>query len=99
MLLAELHRFIRLTGLLPAAGTHGYRRMRAALIDQVFRADLMIQAFAINAVLFAAAVAVFIGLLNSARKAGTLMQGGEWRRRPRPPPPARMANERFAFQG
>jgi ABC-2 type transport system permease protein len=57
--------------------TYVFEGMRAVLIDQTFRADLMIQAFALNAVYFAIAVYVFIRLLDSARHAGTLMQGGE----------------------
>ena len=51
--------------------------MRALLIDQTFRADLMIQAFALNVVLFAVAMAGFLALLASARRAGSLMQTGE----------------------
>jgi ABC-2 type transport system permease protein len=51
--------------------------MRALLIDHVFRADLMLQAFAFNLVLFAAASFAFILLLRSAREQGSLLQGGE----------------------
>ena len=40
-------------------------------------ADLMIEAFVMNAVLFAAAVAGFMWLLNAARRSGSLMQTGE----------------------
>ncbi len=43
--------------------TYVFEGMRALLIDQVFRADLMIQALAINAGLFVAAVAAFLALL------------------------------------
>ena len=57
--------------------TYVFEGMRALLIDRVFRADLMIQAFAINAVLFAAGVVTFLWLLKSARKHGTLLQGGD----------------------
>ena len=52
-------------------------RMRALIIDRVFRADLMLQSFALNAVLMAAAVAGFLTLLKSARREGTLLQGGD----------------------
>jgi len=54
-----------------------FEGMRALLIQHVFRADLMVQAFAINAVLFAAATAAFFFLLASARRHGTLLQTGE----------------------
>jgi ABC-2 type transport system permease protein len=51
--------------------------MRALLINHEFRADLMIAAFAMNVVLFAAAVTGFLQLLKSARRNGSLMQTGE----------------------
>jgi ABC-2 type transport system permease protein len=51
--------------------------MRALLIDHVFRADLMTSALAINVVLFIASFAVFLALLRSARRHGSLIQGGE----------------------
>jgi len=54
-----------------------FEGMRALLIDHVFRADLMAQAFALNVVLFAAGVAGFLVLLKSARREGTLLQGGD----------------------
>ena len=57
--------------------TYVFEGMRALLIDHVFRADLMVQAFALNAVIFAAGVAVFLILLRSARREGTLLQGGD----------------------
>jgi ABC-2 type transport system permease protein len=57
--------------------TYVFEGMRASLIDHVFRADLMAQAFALNAVLFAVAVAGFLWLLKSARREGTLLQGGD----------------------
>ena len=40
-------------------------------------ADLMVEALSINAVLFIVSFAIFLGLLNSARRAGSLLQGGE----------------------
>ncbi|MET0719897.1 MAG: ABC transporter permease, partial [Tardiphaga sp.] len=49
----------------------------ALLFDQTFRADLMFTALAINAVLFIVSFAIFLGLLNSARRAGSLVSGGE----------------------
>jgi ABC-2 type transport system permease protein len=57
--------------------TYVFEGMRALLIDHVFRADLMLWALALNAAYFAAAVAVFLALLASARRQGTLLQTGE----------------------
>ena len=57
--------------------TYVFEGMRALLIDHVFRADLMLQAFALNAVLFAAAATSYFGLLGSARRQGSLLQAGE----------------------
>jgi ABC-2 type transport system permease protein len=51
--------------------------MRALLIEHTFRTDLMIQALALNAVLFSLAVLAFLALLASARRSGSLMQTGE----------------------
>ena len=57
--------------------TYVFEGMRALLIDKAFRPDLMLDAFAINAVLFAAGVFGFLKLLESARRHGSLMQTGE----------------------
>lgn len=57
--------------------TYVFEGMRALLIDHVFRADLMLQAFAFNIVLFAAASFAFLRLLESAREHGSLLQTGE----------------------
>jgi len=57
--------------------TYVFEGMRALMIDKVFRADLMIEALAINAGLFVVAILVFVALLNSARSAGKLIQSGE----------------------
>jgi len=57
--------------------TYVFEGMRALLIEHTFRADLMIQALALNAVMFALAVLAFLALLASARRNGTLMQTGE----------------------
>jgi ABC-2 type transport system permease protein len=51
--------------------------MRSILIDQVFRSDLMVEALAINAVLFAASFAIFLALLRAAKRHGSLLGGGE----------------------
>jgi ABC-2 type transport system permease protein len=57
--------------------TYVFEGMRALLTDHVFRADLMIEALLINTVLFAGSFAIFLALLNSARRHGSLIQGGE----------------------
>jgi ABC-2 type transport system permease protein len=57
--------------------TYVFEGMRALLIDHVFRADLMIDALLINVALLIASFAIFLGLLRSARRHGSLLQGGE----------------------
>jgi ABC-2 type transport system permease protein len=57
--------------------TYVFEGMRALVMEQVFRADLMVEAFALNAVYFAAAVLAFLLLLKSSRKIGSLLQAGE----------------------
>jgi ABC-2 type transport system permease protein len=57
--------------------TYVFEGMRALLTDKVFRPDLMLDALALNAVLFAAGVFGFLKLLESARRHGSLMQTGE----------------------
>jgi ABC-2 type transport system permease protein len=54
-----------------------FEGMRALLIDHVFHADLMASALVINVVLFIASFATFLALLRSARRHGSLIQGGE----------------------
>jgi ABC-2 type transport system permease protein len=57
--------------------TYVFEGMRALLMDHTFRADLMIEAFILNALYFGAAVFAFLRLLESARHAGSLLQTGE----------------------
>jgi ABC-2 type transport system permease protein len=57
--------------------TYVFEGMRALLFDHVFRTDLMIEALLINIVLFAVSFAIFLALLRSARRAGSLITGGE----------------------
>jgi ABC-2 type transport system permease protein len=57
--------------------TYVFEGMRALMIDHVFRADLMLEALGLNAVLFVLGSAAFLRLLKSARRSGALMQGGE----------------------
>jgi ABC-2 type transport system permease protein len=54
-----------------------FEGMRALILEQQFRADLMVAAFALNAAYFAVAVAIFLALLRSARRIGSLLQSGE----------------------
>lgn len=57
--------------------THVFEGLRALVIDHVFRADLMIVAFALNALYFTAAYLTFRYFLWQARVKGSLMQLGE----------------------
>lgn len=57
--------------------TYVFEGMRALLIDHVFRADLMIWSLAINTVLLVASFAIFLALLRSAKRLGSLLGGGE----------------------
>ena len=57
--------------------TYVFEGMRALVMEQVFRADLMVAAFALNALYFGAAVLAFLELLKSARRGGSLLQTGE----------------------
>jgi ABC-2 type transport system permease protein len=57
--------------------TYVFEGMRALLMEHQLRGDLMIAAFALNALYFAGAVVAFLQLLKSARRAGSLLQTGE----------------------
>jgi ABC-2 type transport system permease protein len=57
--------------------TYVFEGMREALLHQVFRVDLMLQALALNAIYLALASVAFMALLNGARKQGSLLQTGE----------------------
>jgi ABC-2 type transport system permease protein len=57
--------------------TYVFEGMRALVLEQSFRPDLMLAAFGLNLVYFAIAVAIFLVLLNSARRIGSLLQSGE----------------------
>ena len=57
--------------------TYVFEGMRALLIDHQFRADLMLEALALNAVLFVVSAMAFLALIASARKQGSLIQSGE----------------------
>ena len=57
--------------------TYVFEGMRALLLDQVFRADLMLQALALNVVLFAGASSRSWRCCEAPGRQGTLLQGGE----------------------
>ncbi|MDQ0314003.1 ABC transporter permease [Amorphus orientalis] len=57
--------------------TYVFEGMRAVLIDGVFRADLMIWALGLNAVLITGASVLFVALFNASRSAGSLLALGE----------------------
>jgi ABC-2 type transport system permease protein len=57
--------------------TYVFEGMRALLTDHVFRVDLMLDSLAINAVLFVASFLIFLALLRSAKRHGSLLGGGE----------------------
>jgi len=57
--------------------TYVFEGMRALILEQQFRADLMLASFGLNAIYFALAVAAFLALLRSARRIGSLLQSGE----------------------
>jgi ABC-2 type transport system permease protein len=57
--------------------TYVFEGMRSLLMEQVFRADLMVDALAINVVLITISFAIFLMLLRSARRHGSLIQTGE----------------------
>jgi len=57
--------------------TYVFEGMRALLIQNVFRPDLMVDALLLNVVFFASGVFGFLKLLQSARRHGSLMQTGE----------------------
>src|SRR5271170_6818275 len=57
--------------------TYVFEGMRALLMQNAFRPDLMLYALALNVVLFAGGVFGFLKLLQSARRHGSLMQTGE----------------------
>ncbi|HLH12757.1 MAG TPA: ABC transporter permease [Methylovirgula sp.] len=57
--------------------TYVFEGLRALLIHRIFRPDLMIEAFALNLVIFAAAAISFELMLQNARRAGALLQTGE----------------------
>jgi len=57
--------------------TYVFEGLRALVMQHVFRGDLMLEALVLNGVLFAVGLAAFFALLRSARRHGSLLQGGE----------------------
>src|ERR1700759_4367253 len=57
--------------------TYVFEGMRALRMEGVFRADLMLTALSLNAVLLVASFAAFLALLRSAKRHGSLIGGGE----------------------
>jgi ABC-2 type transport system permease protein len=57
--------------------TYVFEGMRAIMFEHAFRADLMVKALAINAVFITVACFVFVKLVDSARRIGSLMAIGE----------------------
>jgi ABC-2 type transport system permease protein len=57
--------------------TYVFEGMRSLLMEHAFRADLMVEAIAINIVLIVASFGLFLMLLRSAREYGSLIQSGE----------------------
>ena len=57
--------------------TYVFEGMRSLVMMHEFRSDLMLEALALNALYFAAAVIAFLELLKSARRSGSLLQTGE----------------------
>jgi len=56
--------------------TYVFEGLRAMLLENAFRADLMLRAFALNALYLAAALYGFLRLLRSARASGSLLSSG-----------------------
>ena len=57
--------------------TYVFEGMRALLLEQTFRPELMVKAFVLNVAYFAVASFIFLELLKSARRVGSLLQSGE----------------------
>ena len=60
---------------LPSA--HVFEGMRALVVDERFRADLLFNASALNLIYLAVGVAAFLGTMRIARQRGLLLQIGE----------------------
>jgi ABC-2 type transport system permease protein len=57
--------------------TYVFEGLRAILLQNVFRFDLMLGALALNAALMTGACLAFLAFLESARQSGSLLSVGE----------------------
>ncbi len=57
--------------------SHVFEGMRALLIDEVFRADLLMNAVALNVLWLAAGLGIFLYVVRLARDKGLILQMGE----------------------
>jgi ABC-2 type transport system permease protein len=57
--------------------TYVFEGMRSLLINGTFRVDLMLDSLVLNAVLIIASFLIFLALLRSAKRHGSLLGGGE----------------------
>jgi ABC-2 type transport system permease protein len=57
--------------------TYVFEGLRGILLDQVFRADLMLECLALNLIYLGLGFSAFLLLLRSARHKGTLLAMGE----------------------
>jgi len=57
--------------------TYVFEGMRALLLESSLRLDLMAEAFCLNVILFSVAIVIFIALMQSARRIGSMLQTGE----------------------
>ena len=64
-----------IAGILPS--THVFEGMRAVLVDNDFRTDLLFNAVALNAAYLSVSVLVFLRFFRSARERGLILQIGE----------------------
>lgn len=64
-----------IAGILPS--THVFEGMRAVLVDNDFRTDLLFNAAALNAAYLSVSVLVFLRFFRSARERGLILQIGE----------------------
>lgn len=64
-----------IAGILPS--THVFEGMRAVLVDETFRTDLLLNAVALNAAYLTVSVLVFLRFFRSARERGLILQIGE----------------------
>ncbi len=64
-----------IAGILPS--THVFEGMRAVLVDETFRTDLLVNAVALNAAYLTVSVLVFLRFFRSARERGLILQIGE----------------------